>query len=321
MRPGRLSGRDSLLRMVEAEPFANLPELTTVLLRFRAEVEQRLPPLPTTAFHGTLGHALRELACLAPERKDCPDCPHLPLCPYAVLFEPRPVQDAGNGVTNRAPPPIVIAPEEPIAGRDPVVLRSGDVLTVRLSLVGSLVRQHLALIVAAMKKAGARGIGLPLEERVRSMRKRPPLRLDEVQPLDLDAAPLANRVQLRFTTPVRIKHDGKILGRLEAIPLYAAMTRRADLLSRLYGTGPVALAAAPPFAIAASEMRMLGVRRYSTRQRQRIDMPGQIGWVELEGDLPSITPLLRFLERVQMGKATTFGLGRFIIEDAARGAE
>ena len=129
--------------MAASDPFANLPALTTLVLRFRAASPQRLPPLPTTAFHGTLGHALRDIACLAPQRKDCPGCPHLPLCPYAVLFEPRPAPDTGGGVTNRAPPPIVIAPEVPVTKREPLILQQGDLLGVRLSLIGSAVGQHL----------------------------------------------------------------------------------------------------------------------------------------------------------------------------------
>ena len=60
----------------------------------------------------------------------------------------------------------------------------------------------------------------------------------------------------------------------------------------------------------------MGVRRYSTRQKQRIDMPGVVGTVDLEGDLDELGPLLGFAERTQVGKATTFGLGRFLIEVA-----
>lgn len=305
--------RDTLAGMAAIDPFANLPELTTVVLHFRAARPQRLPPLPTTAFHGTLGHALRDIACLAPQRKDCPGCPHLPLCPYAVLFEPRPAPDAGKGVTNRAPPPIVIAPEAPAIDREPLVLQQGDRLGVRLSLVGSLVGQHYALVATAMRKAGARGIGLPLDG---SRRPRPPLVLEEVERVEDLALPASPaRLRLRFVTPVRVKHDRTIRRDLDAPSLWSALTRRAALLSRLYGAGPIDLPAEPPFRVTSSDLRVVGVRRYSTRQRQRIDMPGLVGPVEIEGDLAGIGPLLRFAERVQIGKATTFGLGRFAIED------
>jgi CRISPR/Cas system endoribonuclease Cas6 (RAMP superfamily) len=43
-------------------------------------------------------------------------------------------------------------------------------------------------------------------------------------------------------------------------------------------------------------------------------MPGLVGHVDLEGDFREVWPLVRFAERTQIGKATTFGLGRFTVE-------
>jgi hypothetical protein len=295
--------------MADRDPYANLPSLTTVVLHFRAERAQRLPPLPTTALHGALGHALRHIACLAPDRKDCQGCPHVPLCPYAVLFEPRPGPKAPTGVTNRAPPPLAMAPEQPAVGRDPTELAAGESLDVRLTLVGSA-GQHVALVTAAFRKAGARGVGIPVDG---PPRPRPPLALAGVDALPPNDGPPPSDglLRLAFTTPVRLKSDGKISASPTADVLFGAMRRRADTLARIYGGGALDLPPAPPFRIVASDLRQLSVRRYSARQRTRIDMPGQVGTVDLEGDFSSVWPLIRFAERVQIGKATTFGLGRF----------
>jgi CRISPR/Cas system endoribonuclease Cas6 (RAMP superfamily) len=46
---------------------------------------------------------------------------------------------------------------------------------------------------------------------------------------------------------------------------------------------------------------------------------GMIGRVTYAGDLTEFVPLLKFAEKVHLGKATTFGLGKFKMERASSG--
>ncbi len=54
--------------------------------------------------------------------------------------------------------------------------------------------------------------------------------------------------------------------------------------------------------------------RYSSRQDARMKLGGFTGMIEFEGDLTEFMPYLRVGEIVHIGKATSFGLGKFRIE-------
>jgi len=269
---------------------------------------QGVPPLPTTALHGALGHTLRRMACLQEHRQACPGCPLLGECAYVELFEPPAPPGGGGGVTDRAPPPLVIAPERTAFGAASMSLKPGDRLDFRIVLIGERAARHAALVRIAVGEAIWPGLG----SHAASNQDREALRLDAFTLLDAqpEEAPAAAVIEL--LTPLRMKSGSGFARELEAGLFWRTLVRRAETLAALYGQPLEGVPAEPGFAVAATKIRNVRVERSSSRQQARMTWDGLVGSARLEGPgLADAWPLLRFGERVQVGKGTSFGCGRY----------
>lgn len=288
----------------------HLPEATRLRLHFIAAAPQRLPPLPTTAFHGAFGHALRRLACLEPKRPDCTSCPHRAFCAYAILFEAEAIPGLGHGVTTRAPAPFALSPVDWTPTTEPIQLERGQPIAIEVALIGAQAAAMAGLVIQAMRQAGERGVGIdPLDAR----RRRPSLELRTVERVAPASVSLGRAVHMQLLTPLRIKDDGKVRSAFSARALWTGLVRRCDLLARAYGGALDAGAEEPRFELARTELQVVQVMRYSSRQGCRVCMPGVVGHLELEGELAGTEPMWAFGMQAQFGKACTFGLGHFSI--------
>ena len=322
----------------------NLPVITTMSATCLASTSQRLPPLPTTSLHGALGHSLRNLA---------PD-----------LFSVSGNAETGQGVTDSAPPPVILAMEPPtletpsawnrhFLRRPFIELQKGDIITFRIVLLGEEARNKKFLLAAALERSFSSGIGVFSNHDRRKKNSRPPLLLtdlNEVFPppqfnessqyptlpkkevelndqtkLKTQKEADSQKYKLIFLSPARLTHQGKIAGDIDEKILWAALLRRADTLSRAYGNGPIDApdgnkllpslwSASPPFTINSKNLEVIPVSRYSSRQRSRMTWPGLIGEINLELNPTSpALSILSFCELAQIGKATSFGFGRYKI--------
>jgi hypothetical protein len=99
------------------------------------------------------------------------------------------------------------------------------------------------------------------------------------------------------------------------------MLRRISTLCDYHGNGEPLLdyrglvAKAKDVDIVTSSLRWVDWKRYSNRQEQAMLMGGMIGSVTYRGKLDEFMPLLRFCEKVHIGKQTSFGLGKFNIAE------
>lgn len=291
------------------ETFDVLPSVESLRLRFHARSRMLLPPLITNPLRGAFGRALRGMTCLATFETNCRTCQHARGCAYALLFEPPGGNGSGEGVTDRAPPPVVFGPEAAVTGHAPLLLEAGDGVTIRVSLIGKLAAAHEALVIIALRKAAEGGIGRAPDG---GDGDRVPLYFEGLE----RSAPLAmsarHAAELDFVSPVRLKEGGKVAASVTASALTSAILRRADILSRLYGGGALELEdTAPELRVRSSSLRIVGVTRYSSRQHQRMELPGLMGSVVVEGNLAAMWPAVLLGERVQIGKGTSFGFGRF----------
>lgn len=291
----------------------SLPTIRLWQIHFRATTAGTLPPLPTTALHGLLGRALWREVCLAPARPTCRGCPARPQCAYPRLLEtwvdsPSDVQRT-VGVTDEAPRPLLLAPESPLIPTSdrPHHIEEGEVVTFRIGLAGDAAETFRPLI-RALRRAGHAGLGSPAS-RVRLELER----FVECSQAPEDSPP--HRARIELLTPLRVKLRGRVQPALDATAVVTALVRRAQLLASTEGR-----AWRPPFNAddvatrigVVSDLRVLPVSRYSTRQQQRMTWPGLIGSLQLSGaGLPGLWPLLRWGERAQLGKGTTFGFGRY----------
>jgi hypothetical protein len=316
----------------------NLPSVSVLHATCTAREPQRLPALATTSLHGALSRALHDLA------------------PELVKAPPGP--NAGLGVTDRAPAPLVVAVEPTdIGGFDKpfTELSEGETIRFRLVLLGRAAAQKKFLLAAALERAVSSGLGVwpnPESRGNKKRRKRRP-RLEltdfsqakdtstsssestetdtpsECRP-DSRQAELGTQLTLDFFTPVRLTHQGQIASKLDGRILWAALLRRADTLARAHGSGPVEHAADDkvlpslsddtipvPLDIAAQDLQVVSVTRFSSRQRKKMRWPGLVGRVGVRicpDAQVRVWPLISFCERAQIGKATSFGFGRYLVE-------
>lgn len=299
---------------------SSLPTVRTWHAHFRATGPGVLPPLPTTALHGALARALSEEVCLAPARPTCRGCPAERGCAYPRLFEPTisvPTElQKAIGITDEAPRPLVLAPEPPLVptGVDRHRVAAGDRIAFRIGLADAAA-DTFPILVRSVRRAGRKGLG--------SSGSRMRLELERLCPVgdpQPDSPP--ERATLQLLTPLRVKVNGRIQPSLNAAALVAALVRRATLLATI--EGPPWQPTFQPEQVAAglevtSSLSIVAVSRYSSRQRRSMTWPGLIGRLQLSGPgLTELWPLLRFGERVQIGKATSFGFGSYRL---IRGAE
>lgn len=125
------------------------PAVEVWQVRWTALAPQRLPGLVTTALHGALDDALYGLCDEAGD-----------LGPYTALLHPPAGGDAGPGVTNQAPAPVVIAP----LAYDPAApwsaLAEGAEVGVRVTLVGDYAASQKGLLLEALWRAMCRRAAL-----------------------------------------------------------------------------------------------------------------------------------------------------------------
>ena len=324
-------------------PTSELPDMLALGVVFTTGERQRLPPFLGCALHGALGRALYRTVCAFPQRAECPGCPLYRRCAYPALMEAPVSENAAlreAGVTDQAPRPLVLAPEPGWTrpSGNPVRLDAGCEVPVRLVLVGSAIRD-LPVLTVALQALARRGIGLPEEPGATPGRRRAELVLSRISTADgahlvydaagdafaappVSALPaesvIPDRVVIDLLTPLRLKHAGAVAGSVEPEPFLAALARRANAFRILYGDGEAAVDEAAVARLAAtivpeeSRLRRVHVTRYSARQQRRMDWPGMMGAVRWRGPaLRPLWPLLRFGELAQVGKATSFGFGRY----------
>lgn len=130
-------------------------------------------------------------------------------------------------------------------------------------------------------------------------------------------------ITLNFKTPLRIKHNNQLSPDLPFHVLVRAMLRRASALLSAYDSGEPDLdysgmvERAHAIKIKYTNLEWVDWRRYSFRQDQAMLMGGLKGTVTYTGNLSEYLPLIDFCTQVNVGKQTTFGLGRFSVERLA----
>jgi CRISPR-associated endoribonuclease Cas6 len=256
---------------------------------------------------------LHELSCVNRTAKTCANCTAAPSCAYAVLLEPSGKGIPELGITDRAPPPLVLSPEAPVVDGNPIDLRKGHHLDVRVVLLGPA-RALSDLLVAALRVGARGGVGKRSHEGTRV-----PLTAVDVHAEPVVCAPPSTTAILETISPLRLTHEGKVRARFGAREFLLGLARRADTLSRLYGSEPLGPEPSTEgLTLQTKSARVVHVERWSARQKARMDLPGVIGTFELRGDVEPWWPWLALGEWVQVGKGTSMGFGRYRLWGASR---
>lgn len=317
-----------------------LPRLTMVTIGFELEAQDTvsLPRYTGATLRGSIGNALRDLACLT-GFKTCDGCPQVHHCTYGAMWE-EPPPDLDMPTRYRAPPrPYVL---EPVDHRGQHDFSRGERLRFRLKLFGRA-RNEVPHIVLAVRNAARAGIGRGRSrlELVRAwaedegaehvllydahrFHKCGELPERTVTPtvgaLDVALAEIDAPIRLRLATPMQIKSKEKFDDVLDLVAVTARLTERLDAMSRAHeGVEStwdfMALRdAARAVTVVRSDITSERFDRYSTRSNKRIPMFGLVGDVTVRTVSPQLLALWRCADHIHAGKQATFGFGKVRVE-------
>jgi len=131
--------------------------------------------------------------------------------------------------------------------------------------------------------------------------------------------PETDTLNLRLETPLRIKHQGKVLSSaLRGRDFLIALLRRYYLLQEFHASDYQApdfqaLAMQAEKIQASHQLHWCEWDRYSNRQQQKMTFGGVLGTITLNGDLAPFLSLLLQGQWLHVGNKTTFGMGRYVI--------
>lgn len=304
----------------------------------RFESEATLPAFKGSTLRGSLGHALKRICC-ALRRQQCSSCLLSETCAYAFLFEMKPNRRLENetrpATAAHRPHPYVLAPPD----ESKRAYNTGDPFSFDIILFGPA-DHYLPHIVFAVQEMGKAGIGKA------SRQGNGRFRLDTVHHgeeiiydgaslktnitpavISIDASPppgAVEKIVLKCETPLRIKHENNLSEGLPFHLIIRAALRRIATLENAYGDGEPALdykglaKRACDVCIVSSSCRWVDIERYSNRQKTAMLMGGVQGSITFAGEnLSEFLPLLRYCELTHIGKQTSFGLGRILVETGA----
>lgn len=295
-----------------------------------------LPPVKSSALRGGFGHTFKRLVCQHPSTCN-QACQLANNCPYGYIFETSPPKDA-EALSNfsNVPRPFII--QSPADHRTHIA--SGEQLAFGLTLVGQG-NNYLPYFIAVFRELGRIGLGRTLGNyRLASVKIKHPnaeqtdtvyradselIRVPDwvVTATDIEdyASNLpADRVMLDFSTPTRLKFNGRWV---EHGPPFEALIQR--LLGRIsslsyFHCGQPFEADFRGLIDRAADVKIVNETtkwnnwsRVSGRQKQRIEMGGLVGRVSYAGNLAPYLPLLALGQFVHVGKGTVFGNGQYRI--------
>lgn len=121
--------------------------------------------------------------------------------------------------------------------------------------------------------------------------------------------------QLTFYSPVTLKYQKEFLQEFQMEPIIIAIKRRIYMLNCYEGVDEEWKE--ENFEIPEiiwQDHQFVQVERYSSRQNSKMTLKGIKGRIQLNGVDDALLPLLLAGELIHIGKNTSFGFGRFLVE-------
>ncbi|MEJ2445060.1 MAG: CRISPR system precrRNA processing endoribonuclease RAMP protein Cas6 [Exilibacterium sp.] len=298
---------------------------------FRVTEAIRLPDYAGSTLRGGFGHALRQLACVVPQMQ-CAGCSLIDQCPYPQIFAPHDIPrktDAFSTIRS-IPVPYIIEPPS----RGETHYETDSEITFCMVLMGKALQQ-LPIIILAWRRAFLRGISKtrgkaelitvdwmsPDGTAKTVYSEQSPVIAPHSPALSIPVDIEKRDFYVHFVTPLRLQHQGKILGAREMNPaiLLRNLIRRVSLLLQFHlgQTEPFPMESIRAFNALADSLedkRRLAWRnceRYSSRQRQKTPLSGLEGYWLLRNLPVELFPFLYLGQWLHVGKETMFGLGHY----------
>ncbi len=309
-------------------------ELLRVRVILRARGPLQLPPYKGSTLRGGFGTVFKATVCVV-DHRDCARCLLRSRCAFPYVFDtPVPEETTRLRKYPAAPHPFVFLP--PL--EEKTFYQPGETLAFDLTLIGKGA-DFLPYFIYTFERLGERrGLGKgrgrfavelvtwlspPGEEVLiydgNSKTLRNSFRSITVHDLLHGPLPLS-LCTLHFLTPTRLIYAEALTPAPDFHILIRTLLRRLSNLAYFHCGGELHLdfrgliAAAERIERVHSDVRWYDWERYSARQDARMKLGGFVGTITYRGDLRPFLPLLRLGEIVHVGKGTSFGLGKFVIQ-------
>ncbi len=280
-----------------------------------------------SAWRGLLGWELRRILCPFPRMPVCKSCLIRRSCPYFRLMEDRSddlrIQDAPRG--------YVLYPST-----------NGDAnrLNLDITLFGECIR-YAPVVFKALQNGEKTGLGaartpyvlLSVEEKTpRGPTRDIPLDFDRYTDFGLGAPlsewlsesqPAGTALTCRLITPVRLRKNGKYLGRMDWKYFFATLVRRLESLGCLFASGEFLgkerfleiLDGFSDLNPKAENLRWHDYTRWSNRQRRKVPMGGLVGEARFEIENEDLWHWFAAARIAHVGKGASMGLGKIEASD------
>jgi CRISPR/Cas system endoribonuclease Cas6 (RAMP superfamily) len=316
-------------------------------LLLEASETLHLPEYKGSAVRGGFGNAFKKAVCMT-KTFDCPPCLLQKACPYFSIFESKVEKSVADllRIGKDAPHPFLLEP--PLTEQREFT--KGQQLTVHLVLIGKAM-DMLPHFIYAFTVFGERvGLGRAKGKfMVRQVSDAEGTKVYDAHTQSLknsyriftyedfaDAAGaprrevLRERIKLTFITPTRImtsygsgsRHLVRLRESKDFGTLVETLYHRMFALANLY-CAPEVLdytrhkprVNAARISLTEASIRWQDWERYSNRQQTRMKLGGFVGEATFEGELREFIPLLRMGEHLHVGKNTSFGLGKYVLNE------
>ncbi len=307
-----------------------------------AEEALLLPEFKGSTFRGGFGHAFKKVVCTLRD-KTCSQCMLKEKCVYSYVFETPPPSDARiMRKYPSAPHPFII--NSPLEKKRQY--GEGEKLEFQLTLIGRAI-DYLPYFIYTFEELGKIGLGkgrgrfrisqvLSLDNHLKGttiykgeekilQSKYPSLKVEDLLSDARGSGRLmagsSRKIKLNFLTPTRMKFGERYILDLEFHIFLRNLLRRISLLSYFHCGDELELdfkgliSRAMEVKTEERSLSWYDWERYSSRQDTRMKLGGFVGEIVFEGDLKEFLPFILLGEQVNVGKGTSFGLGRYEVKD------
>lgn len=142
---------------------------------------------------------------------------------------------------------------------------------------------------------------------------------EKAVPIFIEEPASVNALQIVFTTPCKIKVQGKYLRQVDLKAIVTNIRRRIKNISCFFGRLPVILDADSMdyTCIMSNEntVQWIANERYSKRRGQKMVLGGFVGQATFIGNCTAVYPILKVGEAINVGSNTSFGYGAIGVEE------
>ena len=311
-------------------PFWKRISIRRLRYRFRCKETVRLPVFKGVAMRGAFGNALRKISC-SRDRFDCSYCRSKYDCVYYYVFETRYPRNGFKSARVYAPVPHPFVMRPPWEEKG--TYDEGEDIGGELVLIGRA-GIHLRRVMDALELMGELGFG----------RQRGRCVLEEIQPVEqfeieqtvVDSAGIRHwkglhacrrgmpgerprfDVKLNFLTPLRLKYAGKFVSKIEFHHIVRNLSRRVSAMAHFHCALDAKdfdfadyISQAKNISAIHRDVRWKDWPKCSRRHARKVFLGGITGAVAFSRVPFEYLSLLEVGEKLHVGKAASFGLGRY----------